>query len=161
MTEQNTEEKVLATNKKAYHDFTIIQKIEAGISLVGTEVKSIKAGNINLKDGFAFIRSGEMFLKNVHISQYPFGNRVNHDTVRERKLLLHKGEILNLYSKTREKGYTLIPLRVYLKGGRIKVELGLVRGKRLYNKKNDIRKKDESRELRRHFKTSNLSGRLK
>ncbi len=161
MPEKNTEEKVLFTNKKAYHDFTIIQKIEAGISLLGTEVKSIRDRNISLKDGFAFIRSGEIFLKNVHISQYPFGNRMNHDPVRERKLLLHKSEIQKLRSKIREKGYTLVPLRVYLKNGRVKVELGLVRGKRLYNKKEDIRKRDESRELKRHFKASNLSGQLK
>ncbi len=161
MPEKSTEEKVLVTNKKAYHDFTIIQKIEAGISLLGTEVKSIRDRNISLKDGFAFIRSGEIFLKNVHISQYPFGNRMNHDPVRERKLLLHKSEIQKLRSKIREKGYTLVPLRVYLKDGRVKVELGLVRGKKLYNKKEDIRKRDESRELKRHFKASNLSGQLK
>ncbi len=161
MAEKSTEENLLVTNKKAYHDFTIIQKIEAGISLLGTEVKSIREGNINLKDGFAFIKSGEAFLKNVHVSQYPFGNRVNHDPVRERKLLLHKYEIQKLHSKIREKGYTLVPLRVYLKDGRVKVQLGLVKGKRLYNKKEDIRKRDESRELRRQFKASNLSGPLK
>jgi SsrA-binding protein len=161
MADKNTEHKVLATNKKAYHEFTIIQKNEAGISLLGTEVKSIRAGNINLKDGYAFIKSGEVFLKNVHISQYPFGNRINHEPVRDRKLLLHREEIRKLHAKIREKGYTLVPLRVYIKDGKVKVELGLVRGKRLYNKKDDIRKRDESRELRRSFKSSNLSGRLK
>jgi SsrA-binding protein len=144
----NKEERTLATNKKAYHDYTVLQKIEAGIALQGTEVKSAKSGNINLKDGFAFIKNGEVFLRNVHISPYPFGNRMNHDPLRERKLLLHKREISKLEARVREKGFTLVPLRVYAKKGRIKVELGLVKGKKLYDKREAIRKKDQSRDLK-------------
>ncbi|MGQ9616115.1 MAG: SsrA-binding protein SmpB [Spirochaetota bacterium] len=144
----HSEERTLATNKKAYHDYTVLQKIEAGIVLQGTEVKSAKSGNVNLKDGFAFVKNGEMFLRNVHISPYPFGNRINHDPLRERKLLLHKREISKLEARVREKGFTLIPLRVYTKKGRIKVELGLVKGKKLYDKREAIRKKDQSRDLK-------------
>lgn len=144
----HSEERTLATNKKAYHDYNVLQKIEAGIVLQGTEVKSAKSGNVNLKDGFAFVKNGEMFLRNVHISPYPFGNRINHDPLRERKLLLHKREISKLEARVREKGFTLIPLRVYTKKGRIKVELGLVKGKKLYDKREAIRKKDQSRDLK-------------
>jgi len=161
MTNKDLLKKVLTTNKKAYHDYSIIQTIEAGIALKGTEVKSIRDRNISLKDGFCFIRNGEIFLRNVHISHYSFGNRINHEPLRERKLLLHKREILKLHAKIKEKGFTLIPLKVYIKKGRMKVELGLVKGKRLYDKKEAIRKRDESRELKSNFKLSNLSGPLK
>ncbi len=157
--EKNTVE--ITKNKKAFHDFQIIERIEAGIELKGTEVKSVKAGNINLKDGYAFIKNGEVFLKNVHISQYPYGHSVNHDPLRTRKLLLHKREIIKLSSKIKEKGYTLIPLRAYIKNGLIKIELGLCKGKRIYNKKEDIRKRDQLKELKRGFKLSNISGKLK
>jgi SsrA-binding protein len=151
----------LAVNKKAYHDFLVLQTYEAGISLEGTEVKSAKTGKLNFQDGFCTVKNGEIFMKNVNISQYPFGNRINHEPMRERKLLLHKGEIMKLASKVREKGFTIVPLKVYTKKGRIKVEIGLVKGKRLYNKKEDIRKKDEAREMKRSYKVSNLSGKLK
>ena len=161
MSEKNVEIKKILVNKKALHDFFVIQTIEAGIALKGTEVKSIKDGKISFKDGFCFIKNGEMFLKKVHINQYPFGNRINHDPLRERKLLLHKKEIIKLDSKVREKGFTLLPLKIYLKNGKIKVEIGLAKGKKFYNKKEDIRKKDELRELKRNFKLSKLSGKLK
>ena len=155
------EVKNITTNRKALHDFHVIERIEVGVSLKGTEVKSIKEGKIILKDGFCHIKNGEFFLKNVHISHYPFGNRLNHDPIRERKLLLHKHEIFKLDSKMKEKGFTLIPLKVYVKRGKIKLELGLVRGKRLYNKREDIKKRDEMRELKRDFKLSDLSGKMK
>jgi len=153
--------KTITVNRKAYHDFHIIQTYEAGISLLGTEVKSVKSGNINLRDGFVFIKNREAFLRNVHISQYTYGNRINHDPLRERKLLLRKDEIVKLSSKVKEKGFTLIPLKVYIKKGLIKLEIGLARGKATYQKKEAIRKKDEIRELRKSFKTSTLSGKLK
>jgi len=158
MQSQEHTEKVVARNKRAYHDFTIHQKIEAGISLLGTEVKSVKNGGIQLKDGFAFIRNGEAFLRNIHISPYPYGNRMNHDPLRPRKLLLHKNEIKKLGGKIRERGFTLVPLRVYVKKGIIKVELGLVSGKRLHDRREDIKKKDMARDLR---SMSGLSGNLK
>ena len=153
--------KTITINRKTFHDFHILRTYEAGISLLGTEVKSIKAGNINLRDGFVFIKNGEAFLRNVHISQYSYGNRINHDPLRERKLLLHKDEIMKLSSRVKEKGFTLIPLKVYIKKGIIKLEIGLARGKASYQKKEAIRKKDEIRELRKSFKTSTLSGKLK
>lgn len=151
----------IVVNRKAYHDFSVIQSFEAGISLTGTEVKSAKDGKVSFRDGFCFIKEGEILLKNVHISKYPYGNRINHDPDRDRKLLLHKREILRLNSKVREKGFTIVPLRMYEKQGRIKVEIGLVKGKRLYDKKEDIRTRDQMRELKRSFKLSDLSGKLK
>jgi len=121
-------------------------------------VKSVKNGGIQLKDGFAFIRNDEAFLRNIHISPYPYGNRMNHDPLRPRKLLLHKNEIKKLGGKIRERGFTLVPLRVYVKKGIIKVELGLVSGKRLHDRREDIKKKDIARDLR---SMSGLSGNLK
>ena len=161
MSDKKSERKKIVVNRKALHDFTIIDRIEAGVVLKGTEVKSIKNGKVSLNDGFCFIRDSEMYLKNVHIDQYPFGNRANHDPMREKKLLLHRNEIKKLHSKVKEKGYTLIPLQVYEKKGIIKFEIGLARGKRLYDKKEEIRKRDEARDLRRSFKSSNLSGKLR
>jgi SsrA-binding protein len=161
MSEKIDEIRSIIVNKKAFHDFVIMQKVEAGISLKGTEVKSIKTAKISITDGFGVISTGEFYLKNVHISKYPFGNRINHDPLRIRKLLLHKGEIIKLGSKIKEKGFTFVPLRVYEKKGIIKIEMGLAKGKRVYNKKDDIRKKDEMRDLKRNFKLSNLSGKLK
>jgi SsrA-binding protein len=161
MTQKTSEIKKIVVNKKALHDFAIVDQVEAGIVLKGTEVKSIKSGKVSLKDGFCFIKNGEMFLKNVHVDQYPFGNRINHDPLRERKLLLHKNEINKLHAKVREKGYTLVPLNIYERNGKIKLEIGLAKGKRLYNKKEEIRKRDEARDLKRSFKLSNLSGKLR
>ncbi|KPJ89386.1 MAG: SsrA-binding protein [Spirochaetes bacterium DG_61] len=161
MAEKKNEIKKIVVNRKAFHDFTIIDRIEAGVALKGTEVKSIKNGRVSLNEGFCFIQGGEIYLKNVHVDQYPFGNRVNHDPMREKKLLLHKNEIRKLHSKVKEKGYTLVPLQVYEKKGIIKFEIGLARGKRLYDKKEEIRKRDEARDLKRSFKAANLSGKLR
>jgi SsrA-binding protein len=161
MTREKAETKKIVTNRKALHDFTIVEKIEAGIALKGTEVKSIKSGKVSLKDGFCFIRDGEIYMKNVHVDQYPFGNRINHEPLREKKLLLHRHEIHRLHSKVKEKGFTIVPLHIYEKNGIVKVELGLAKGKRLYDKKEDIRKRDEARDLKRSFKLTNLSGKLR
>jgi SsrA-binding protein len=141
-------EKQVATNRKAFHDYFILEKIEAGISLLGTEVKAIREGRINLKDGYAMIKGGEAFLYNCHISPYSHGNRENHDPTRVRKLLLHFNEIRKLIGKTQEKGLTLTPLRVYLKRGRVKVELGVARGKKLIDKRETERRKEAEREAR-------------
>ena len=146
------DEKLIAKNKKAFHDYFITEKLEAGIVLSGTEVKAVREGRLNLKDSYAHIKDGEAFLLNCHISPYSHGNRQNHDPTRTRKLLLHRKEIRKLIGKTREKGLTLVPLRVYLKRGRIKVELGLARGKRLYDKRETKRLKEMDREARAAMK---------
>jgi len=145
-------EKLVATNKKAFHDYFILEKFEAGVSLLGTEVKSIREGRINLKDSYASIRGGEAFLFNCHISPYTHGNRQNHEPTRTRKLLLQRKEIRKLIGKTQEKGLTLIPIRVYLKRGLIKIELGLARGKKLYDKRETERRKESDREARAAMK---------
>ncbi len=147
-------EKVVATNKKAFHDYFILDKLEAGIVLLGTEVKSIREGRLNLRDSYAAVRKEEAFLHNCHISPYSHGNRENHDPLRDRKLLLHQREIRKLIGKTQEKGLTLIPLRVYLRRGKIKVELGLARGKKLYDKRETERRKEAERESRAAMKRS-------
>src|SRR5687767_292469 len=145
-------EKLFAANKKAYHDYFILEKLEAGIALQGTEVKSIREGRINLKDSFAIVKAGEIFLFNCHISPYSHGNRENHEPTRSRKLLLHRAEIRKLIGKSQEKGLTLVPLRVYLRRGRIKLELGVARGKKLYDKRETERRKDADREARMAMK---------
>lgn len=144
--------KVLATNKKAYHDYEILEKYEAGIVLKGTEVKSAKNGRINLRDSFIRINNGEAFLLNCHISPYEQGNIMNHDPTRTRKLLLHKREIERLAGKVQEKGLTLVPLRVYLKNNLVKVEVALAKGKKLHDKREAIKKKDLDREISRTLK---------
>jgi SsrA-binding protein len=148
MAEKLTGEKQVATNKKAFHEYFILEKIEAGIVLFGTEVKAIREGRLNLKDSYALVQSGEMFLFNCHISPYSHGNRENHDPTRSRKLLLHEREILKLIGKTQEKGLTLVPLRVYLKRGRVKIELGVARGKKLVDKRETERRKEADMEAR-------------
>jgi len=145
-------EKLLATNKKAFHEYFILDKLEAGIALLGTEVKSIREGRINLKDSYALVRKAEAFLLNCHISPYSHGNRDNHDPLRARKLLLHHQEIRRLIGKTQEKGLTLIPLRVYLRRGRIKMEIGVAKGKKLYDKRETERRKEADRESRAAMK---------
>lgn len=140
-------EKLICNNKKAFHDYFIEEKFEAGMVLRGTEVKSLRLGKANLNDSFALVREGEVFLHNLHISPYDFGNRENHDPERMRKLLLHKAEISRLFGKIREKGYSVVPLRLYFKNGYIKVELGLAKGKKLYDKREDLKKKDQKREI--------------
>lgn len=140
-------EKLICNNKKAYHDYFIEEKYEAGMALKGTEVKSLRMGKANLNDSFALIKNGEVFLHNLHISPYDFGNRENHDPDRMRKLLLHKNEILKLFGKVREQGYSFIPLRLYFKKGMVKVELGLAKGKKLYDKREDMKAKDMRRDV--------------
>ena len=141
-------EKLIASNKKAFHNYLVLDKLEAGIALFGTEVKSSREGRINLKDSYAAIKGGEAFLLNCHISPYSHGNRENHDPTRTRKLLLHRNEIRKLIGKTQEKGLTLVPLRAYLKRGRIKIELGVARGKKQYDKRETERRKEAERETR-------------
>ena len=148
-------EKLICNNKKAYHEFFIEEKFEAGIVLTGTEVKALRLGNANLNDAFAQIRSGEAFLNNLHVSPYEFGNRANHDADRARKLLLHKKEIVKLFSKMREQGYTVVPLRLYFKNGLVKVELGLAKGKKLYDKREDLKEKDSKRDIAQALKSRN------
>ncbi len=144
--------KVIAKNKKARFDYEIEATYEAGLVLVGTEIKSIRAGRVQLKDGYARIQGTEAFLCDIYIAPYPNAGPFNHEPTRTRKLLLHKREIQRLYGKTQEKGLTLIPLRLYLKKGRAKVELGLGRGKRKYEKRDALRKQDAKREIERSLR---------
>ena len=144
--------KVVARNKKARHDYTIEETYEAGIVLTGTEIKSVRAGKVNLQDSYARIKDGEVFLLNLHISPFEQGNRFNHDPTRTRKLLLHKDEIRKLIGKTKLKGYSLIPLDLHLRNGFCKVELALAKGKKLYDKRQDMAKRDAQREMERAFK---------
>ena len=140
-------EKLICNNKKAFHDYFIEDRFEAGMVLQGTEVKSLRNGKANLNDSFAMIKNGEAFLHNFHILAYEFGNRENHESDRMRKLLLHKAEIVKLFSKIREQGYTLIPLRVYFKDGKVKTELGLAKGKNNYDKREVMKQKDMHRDM--------------
>ncbi len=140
-------EKLICNNKKAYHDYFIEEKFEAGMVLKGTEVKSLRMGKANLNDSFALIKNGEAYLHNLHILAYEFGNRENHDPDRMRKLLLHKKEIGKLFSRIREQGYSVVPLRLYFKAGLVKVELGMAKGKKLYDKRDDMKKKDMHRDV--------------
>ena len=147
--------KLLSQNKKAFHDFFIEETYECGIELVGTEVKSLREGRVNLKDSYASISNGEVYIKNMHISPYEKGNIFNKDPLRERKLLLHKYEILKLVGKIKEKGYSLIPTKVYLKNSLVKIELALAKGKKLYDKRDDIAKRDAKRDMDRKIKDYN------
>ncbi|MBE3555309.1 MAG: SsrA-binding protein SmpB [Thermicanus sp.] len=144
--------KVVAQNKKARHDYFIEDTFEAGIVLAGTEVKAIRQGKVNLKDSFARIKDGEVFLMNMHISPYEQGNRYNQDPLRTRKLLLRKKEIFRLMGLTKEKGYSLIPLELYFKGGFAKIELALAKGKKLYDKRESMKERDSKREIERVFR---------
>ncbi len=144
--------KVVATNRKAYHDYHIEETHEAGIALTGTEIKSVRAGSVNLKDSYAVVKDGEAWLLNVHVSSYGPASRQNVDPDRTRKLLLHRNEINRLMGRVQEKGLTIIPLRMYLKHNRAKVELALVRGKRQYDKREAIAKRDTDREIQRALK---------
>ena len=148
--------KLIANNKKVYHDYFLLEKYEAGISLAGTEVKSLRMGKGSIKESFIRIENGEIILYGMHITPYEKGNIFNKDPLRVRKLLLHKLEIRRLMSKIKEKGYTLVPLQVYFKGSLVKVEIGLARGKKLYDKRADLAKKDQRRELEKDFKVKNL-----
>ncbi len=145
-------EKTVAQNKKATHDYFIEETFHAGIALTGTEIKSIRSGKANLKDSYARVERGEVYLHNLHISPYEAGNRFNHDPLRARKLLLHRSEIRKLIGATKEQGYSLVPLRLYLRGGFCKVELALARGKKNYDKRDAIAKRDADREIARAFR---------
>ncbi|HOU24601.1 MAG: SsrA-binding protein [Chloroflexi bacterium ADurb.Bin180] len=147
-----TEQRVLASNRKAYHDYFLDDAQEAGIVLTGTEIKSIREGKMNLRDSYVQIRSGQAFLVNAHISPYSQGNRANPDPRRDRKLLLHKREIRRLQAAVQEKGLTIVPLKVYLKNNRAKVEIALARGKKLYDKREAIAKRDSDRQLKAEIK---------
>lgn len=151
-----TSAKLIANNKKAYHDYFILDTYEAGIALHGTEVKSLRMGKCSVKESFIRVENGEVFIYGMHISPYEKGNIFNKDPLRPRKLLLHKAEINKMLGKTKEKGMAIVPLKVYFKGSLVKVEIGLARGKKLYDKRNDIAKKDQQREAQRDFKIRNL-----
>jgi SsrA-binding protein len=145
-------EKILCLNKKARHDYFIEETYEAGIALEGTEVKSLRMGKGNLKDSYVLIKDEEAFLHNTHISPYPYGHQFNHEPERVRKLLLHKQEIRRLSGKTNERGYTLIPLKIYLKSGKIKLSIGLAKGKTLYDKREDLKRRSADREMEKALK---------
>ncbi len=146
----------IAGNKKAYHDFEILEKFQAGIELVGTEVKSLRSGRCNLKDSYIKIQNGEAYIYSMHISPYEFGNRFNLDPLRPRKLLLHKSEILRLDGKVAKDGLTIVPTSIYFRGSYVKVNIGLAKGKKLYDKRHDIAKKDQKRQAEKEFKIRNL-----
>ena len=148
--------KIIAQNKKAYHDYFVEETYEAGIALFGTEVKSVRAGRVNLKDSYCSFKGGELFVLGFHISPYEQGNIFNRDPMREKKLLLHKGELRKLFGLLTRDGYTLVPLSLYFSGSNVKMEIGLCKGKKLYDKRADIAKKDMKREAEKEFKIRNL-----
>ena len=156
MAQKKETQKLIANNKKAFHDYFIDETYEAGVALHGTEVKSLRMGKCSIKEAFIRIENGEVFVYGMHVSPYEKGNLFNKDPLRVKKLLMHKYEINKLSAKIAEKGYTLVPLQVYFKEGRVKVEVGLARGKKLYDKRADIAKKDQRRETEREFKIQNL-----
>ena len=156
MSKDKASVKLIANNKKAFHDYFIEDKYEAGISLFGTEIKSLRMGKCSVKESYIRIENGEAYIYGMHISPYEKGNIFNRDPLRTRKLLLHKQEIRKLNGKLTEQGYTVVPLQVYLKGSLVKVEIGLAKGKKLYDKRQDIAKKDARREAERDFKVRNL-----
>ena len=150
--------KIIAQNKKAWHDYFVDEKYEAGIALFGTEVKSIRAGGVNLKDSYCSIDNGELFARQMHISPYEQGNRFNHEPLRERKLLMHKREIMKLQGLVQQKGFTLVPLSMYFSGSHVKLEIGLCRGKKLYDKRDADAKRQADRDIDRHMKDRSYEG---
>lgn len=150
------EKKLIANNKKAYHEYFLEERYEAGIELHGTEVKSLRTGKCSIKEAFVRVENGEVYIYGMHISPYEKGNIFNRDPLRPKKLLMHKAEIRKLVGKQAEQGYTLVPVEVYFKGSLVKVEIALARGKKLYDKRHDIAKKDMRREAEREFKIRNL-----
>ena len=144
--------KMVAQNKKAYHDYFVLEKLEAGLELFGTEVKSIRQGKINLKDSWCFVKDGEMFVNGMHISPYEHGNIFNRDPLRTKRLLLHKREIRRFYAQVKQEGLAIVPLSVYFKKGRAKVEIGLCKGKKLYDKREVAAKKDAQRTIERNLR---------
>ncbi|SDM24708.1 SsrA-binding protein SmpB [Halarsenatibacter silvermanii] len=155
MADQDENVKVVARNRKARHNYFIEETYEAGIKLKGTEIKSIREGRVNLKDSFALVEEGEVYLHNMHISPYKQGNRANHEPERKRKLLLHKKQIRSLLGATHQKGFTLIPLKLYLKGNLAKIELALAKGKEKHDKREEIKKREHQREMERALKDKN------
>ncbi|MBS7238751.1 MAG: SsrA-binding protein SmpB [Acetatifactor sp.] len=155
MAEKKEAQKLIANNKKAYHDYFIEETYEAGVALHGTEVKSMRLGKCSIKESFIRIENGEVFVYGMHVSPYEKGNIFNKDPMRVKKLLMHRYEINKLAGKIAEKGYTLVPLQVYFREGKVKVEIGLAKGKKLYDKRESIAKKDQRRELEREFKERN------
>lgn len=149
---EKKENNTVATNKKAYHDYFVLEKYEAGIELYGTEIKSIRAGRVNLKDSFCSVDDGEMFVIGMHISPYELGNRFNRDPLRKKKLLLHKKEIMMLFGESQQQGLSIIPFELYIKKGRAKLSIGLCKGKKLYDKRAVQAKKDANRTIEREFK---------
>lgn len=147
--------KIAAQNKKAYHDYFVNETYEAGIELSGTEVKSIRAGTVNMKDSYCTIEKGEIFATGIHISPYEKGNVFNREPLRDRRLLMHKKEILKLFGLVGKEGYTLVPLKMYFKGSRVKVEVGLCKGKKLYDKRDTLAKKEAQRDIDRAVKQKN------
>lgn len=148
--------KQIANNKKAFHDFFVEESLECGIQLFGTEVKSLRLGQASIKESFCQIRNGECFIVGMHINPYERGNIFNKDPIRDRKLLLHRREIDRLLGKIKEQGYTLMPLRLYFKGSLVKLDMGLCRGKKIYDKREDMKKKAQRRELEKEFKKANI-----
>ena len=155
MAEAKKPNKVIAENRKAFHDYFVEESFEAGIELCGTEVKALRAGGVNLKDAWCSVVGGEMFVNGMHISPYDKGNIFNRDPLRVRRLLMHKREIMRLYGIVKQDGYALIPLSLYFKGSRVKVQVGLCRGKKLYDKREDAAKRDMKREAQRSMKEFN------
>ena len=154
MAEKKKQGRIIAQNKKAYHDYFVDEKYETGIALFGTEVKSLRAGTVNLKDSYCEIRDGEIYAVGFHISPYDHGNIFNHEPLRDKKLLMHKKEILKLHGLVAQKGFTLVPLSLYFSGSRVKMEIGLCRGKKLYDKRDDMAKNDAKRTMERTFKSN-------
>ena len=150
--DKNSGIKIIANNKKAYHDYFVLEKLEAGIELFGTEVKSVRQGKINLKDSWCFVKDGEMFVNGMHISPYEQGNIFNRDPLRTKRLLLHKKEIRRFYAQVKQEGLAIVPLSVYFKNGRAKVEVGLCKGKKLYDKREVAAKKDAQRTIERNLR---------
>ncbi|MCJ7508081.1 MAG: SsrA-binding protein SmpB [candidate division Zixibacteria bacterium] len=155
MKEEEENIKAVCTNRKAHHLYEVLENLEAGLVLVGTEVKSLRSGKANLKDSFAIFKNGELFVLNMHISPYEQGNRYNLNPTRPRKLLLHKKEMRKLFGKVAERGLTLIPLKLYFKGKVAKIELALAKGKKIYDRKRDIKERDMQREMQRAFRERN------
>ena len=155
MSPKETGVKQIAQNRKAYHDYFILERYEAGIELFGTEVKSIRAGNVNLKDSFCIVKNGELFVRNMHISPYEKGNIFNRDPLRPKRLLMHKREINRLQGRLQQEGLALVPLSVYLKNSRVKVELALCKGKKLHDKRDAAARRDAGREMQKDIKERN------
>ena len=155
MAEKKTGTQIIAQNKKAWHEYFVDEKYEAGIALYGTEVKSIRGGKVNLKDAYCDIKDGEIFVKGMHVSPYEQGNIFNKDPMRDKKLLMHKKEIMKLHGLVSQKGFTLIPLSLYFSGSHVKIEIGLCRGKKLYDKRDDAAKRDADRVIERSMRDRN------